>query len=169
MTSISIHQNLVNPPAQELNLAPLPEQLQVSRDVCVKVWHRKQRVGFLCTKLHQIYHVVAAWLNMITLRLNRSFQCSFRCHIVIAILFNSLAASTARSISRKVFFLHKLVRRRPWRPAMRCKRNLEMTWRCVASFGRFGSPIFCKHWFWTGRISRALTFERVNRSTKMSS
>lgn len=48
-----------------------------------------------------------------------------------------LAASTARSISRKVFFLHKLVRRQLWTPAMRCKRNLEMTGGvfCKCRFG----------------------------------
>lgn len=45
-------------------------------------------------KLHQIYHgiwilIVVDWMNTLTVWLNRSFQCSFCCHIITAVLLNA--------------------------------------------------------------------------------
>lgn len=120
----------VNPPAQELNLAPVPEQFQVWCRLCQSASQEHVDVLFIkiSPNLRRDRDFNSCWLNehahcLAKQIISMQFLLShYHCRFV-----ECLAASTARSISRKVFFLHKLVRRQLWTPAMRCKRNLEMT------------------------------------------
>lgn len=127
----------VNPPAQELNLAPVPEQLQVWCRLCQSASQETTRgrpIYQTSPNLRRDMDFNSCWLNehahcLAKQIISMQFLLShYHCRFV-----ECLAASTARSISRKVFFLHKLVRRQLWTPAMRCKRNLEMTQGYFAS------------------------------------
>lgn len=124
----------VEPPAQELSLSAVPKQ----------VWCRLcQSASQETTRGRPIYQTspnLPRDMDFNNCWLNEHAHCLAKQIISMQFLLSHyhcpfvewLAASTARSISRKVFFLHKLVRRQLWTPAMRC-RNLEMT-TCFASF-----------------------------------